>query len=188
MRNFERVAEGLDVQPLLDALAARPELWGEITIRQHYPGSAHKDTEAIFLRGPYQFTFRDYMMDTTAYDYPAMDALSAQLVPLVRPVLQQLGVTELGYVMLVRLAPGGVIKPHVDEGAYADHYSRLHLALTGEPGATLTAGDETQHFAPGECWWFNHKVRHSAVNDSDQPRIHLIIDAVTPRFAVHVPS
>lgn len=188
MLNFERIASDLDVQPLLDALAARPALWDDITIRQDYSGSAHKDTKAIFLRGPYRFTFTDYMMDVSAYDYPAMDELAAQLVPLLRPVLESLGVTELGYVMLASLAPGGQVKPHVDQGRYADHYSRFHLALTGDSSATLTAGDETQHFAPGECWWFNHKVKHSAVNASENPRIHLIIDAVTPRFAVHVPN
>lgn len=181
MANFERIAAGLDVQPLLDAIAARPELWEQITVRQHSTGSAHKDTRAIYLRGPFDFTFRDYFMNTEAYDYPLMDELADVIVPLLRPVLQQLGVTELGYVMLVELKPGGHVKAHIDQGRYADHYSRFHLALSGEQGATLTAGNETQHFAPGEFWWFNHKALHFADNASDQPRIHLIIDAAASR-------
>lgn len=188
MANFERIATGLDVQPLLDVLNQRPELWDEITVRQHTTGSPHKDTRAIYLRGPYRFTFRDYFLSTDAYDYPLMDELADVLVPLLRPVLNELGATELGFVMLVELKPGGHVTPHIDEGRYADHFSRFHLALTGEPGATLTAGDDVQHFAPGEFWWFNHKALHQADNASDQPRIHLIIDAKTPRFTVHVPA
>ena len=75
-----------------------------------------------------------------------------------------------------------VVTPHIDEGTYADHYARFHVAVTGNEQATLTAGPNTQHFAPGEAWWFDHKVRHSARNDSDTDRIHIIIDAVTDRF------
>lgn len=86
MPNFERIATGLDVAPLLAALDAMPELWGEITLRQDYPGSV------------------------------------------------------------------------------------------------LTAGGEVQHFAPGEAWWFDHKVEHTADNLGESPRIHIIFDAVTARF------
>jgi hypothetical protein len=47
---FKRVAEHINVAPLLKKLERHPELWGEITARQEAPGSPHKDTEAIFLR------------------------------------------------------------------------------------------------------------------------------------------
>jgi len=188
MKQFDLVAQGLDVAPLLAALEAKPELWNDITIRQDFPGSAHHDTECIFLRGPATFTVYDYFDNTFAYDYRAMDVLEDVVAPLLKPVLQGLGATELGYVLIVKLQPGGHVDEHIDEGTYADHYSRFHLALTGEEGATLTAGGETQHFAPGEVWWFNHKALHSADNKSESPRIHVIFDAVTPRYRVHVPE
>jgi hypothetical protein len=47
---FKRVAEAINVAPLVQRLDECPELWGEITARQEAPGSPHKDTEAIFLR------------------------------------------------------------------------------------------------------------------------------------------
>lgn len=188
MKNFHRVASGLNVAPLLAALDAHPGLWSEILIRQEYPGSAHHDTECIFLRGPIAFTPQEYQGTIDAHDYPAMYPLLDGIAPLLRPILHALGATELGYVLIVRLKPGGHIDEHIDEGAYADHYSRFHIALTGSPGATLTAGDERQHFAPGECWWFNHKATHSADNDAGDWRIHVIFDAVTPSYPVHVPN
>ena len=181
--NFDRIATGLDVAPLLAALDAMPELWGEITLRQDYPGSAHHDTDCIFLRGPRSFTPEDYFFDLGSFDYPAMDKLADALVPLLRQLLQDvLQVEELGRVLIVRLKPGGHVDAHVDEGDYADHFARFHVALTGEPGSVLTAGGEVQHFAPGEAWWFDHKVEHTADNLGDVPRIHIIFDAVTQRF------
>ena len=48
---FRRIAEGLDVEPLLQLLDAKPELWDEIETRQKFTGSPHKDTETIYVRG-----------------------------------------------------------------------------------------------------------------------------------------
>lgn len=186
--NFERIANGLNVEPLLNALADHPHLWQQITARQDYPGSAHHDTECIFVRGPAAFTPTEYQGTTDAHDYPAMDVLGDALIPLLRPVLADLGVTELGYVLIVKLKGFGVVDEHTDEGAYADHYSRFHLALTGADKAKLRVDMDLQHFAPGECWWFNHKRPHAALNGDMGDRIHVIFDAVTPRFPVHVPG
>jgi len=183
MRTFEQVATGLDVEPLLARLNEMPQLWGEITARQEYTGTAHTDTECIYPRGPYKFTPYYYMFDLGAYDYPVMDMLADVLVPVLRPLLTDvLKVEELGRVLIVKLKPGGVVTPHIDEGTYADYYARFHVAVTGTDKATLTAGPNTQHFAPGEAWWFDHKVTHSARNDGDTDRIHIIIDAVTSLF------
>lgn len=179
--NFERIDQGVDVAPLLAAINLQPDLWDEITIRQTYPGSAHHDTSCIFLRGPYAFTFAEYMGNTKAYDYPVMDALMPVIHNVMRPILIDLGVTELGYVLVVRLKAGGEIDPHIDEGAYADHYERFHLVLTSEPGNEFTVADQTVHMAPGDLWWFNHKRLHSVVNGSAHERIHVIFDAVRAR-------
>ena len=53
--NFVRIADGLDVKPLLKLLDAKPELWKEIEIRQQFTGSPHKDTESIYVRGPINY-------------------------------------------------------------------------------------------------------------------------------------
>jgi hypothetical protein len=173
--NFRRVAYGLDVAPLLADIEAA-NLWREITARQDFPGSAHHDTECIFLRGPADPV--DYQTCTRAMNYPALGILAGGVEPLLCPLLEQIGATELGYALIVRLRPGGHIDEHIDEGAYSDHYSRFHIALAAWPGATLTVGGETRHFRPGSAWWFNHKAKHSGDNRSAAWRIHLIFDAV----------
>ena len=40
--NFRRIAEGLDVKPLLQLLDAKPELWKEIEARQKFTNSPHE--------------------------------------------------------------------------------------------------------------------------------------------------
>lgn len=186
--NFDQIADGIYAGQLLALIRAQPELWGEITIRQDYPGSAHRDTDCIFLRGPRTFTPDDYFEDLGAYDYPAMDKLMPAIFDVMRPVLDKLEVSELGRVLIVRLHPAGVITPHIDEGRYAEHFSRFHISLQSDPGNSFTCGEETVHMAPGTAWWFNHRELHTVTNDSDRERIHIIFDAVTPHYTVHIPA
>ena len=47
--NFKRIAHGLNVEPLLKLLDAKPELWQQIKHRQHFTGTPHKDTR-IYIR------------------------------------------------------------------------------------------------------------------------------------------
>lgn len=183
MRDFELIASGLDVQPIIDRIESMPGLWDEITARQEFTATAHRDTKTIFVRGPYKFTLYYYLFDLGSYDYPVMDDLQDVLVPVLTPLLKdELQVTELGRVLIVNLKAGGYIKPHIDEGKYADHFSRFHVALTGNNDCALMVGQDKQHMKPGEAWWFNHKVEHSAINAGQTDRWHIIIDAVTSRF------
>lgn len=171
MTRFDRIAEGLNVAPLLAAI--RPAMWDEITLRQDYEGSAHKDTQAIFLRGPTNPA--DPFGCTTSEAYPPMGELHAPFCDLLDAI--PLDTSEIGRVMLVSLKPGGVIAEHCDEGAYAERFSRFHVALQSKPGNVFTCGLEAAHMQPGECWWFDHRASHKVRNYSSQPRIHLIFDA-----------
>lgn len=180
--NFDRIATGLDVAPLLAALDAHPQLWGEITVRQSYPGSAHHDTECIFVRGPRAFTIDDYFNDLSAVDYPLPMPVRVAVAQLLDPILTGLGMQEFGRVLIVKLAAGGDLDVHIDEGLYAEHYSRFHIAIQSDQGSTLTVEDESVSMQAGEAWWFDHRKLHSARNVGGTGRIHLIFDAVTGRY------
>ena len=177
--NFVRIAEGLDVEPLLELLDAKPELWKEIDIRQKFTNSPHKDTESIYVRGPLKLSAYYVLWDTGSYDYPCMEYLKPALVPLMRPILEQLEVKEMGRVLIVNLKPSGHVIKHNDQGTYADHYSRFHLVLRSNQWCSQTCGDQMQKFEAGEVWWFNHKKLHTADNVGMTDRVHLIFDCVT---------
>lgn len=183
MQNCKRIATNLAVGPVLEALNAQQDMWSEITIRQTYPGSAHHDTACIFARGPEAFTMEKYLDDLGSYDFPAMDKLAGVLVPALRPVLQEvLKVDQLGRVLIINLKAGGQVDDHIDEGTYADHFARFHVVLSTNPHCHNVTGGEAAHWEVGECWWFDHKKLHSAMNYGATDRIHIAFDAVAPAF------
>lgn len=176
---IELIAAGLPVAPILAEIAANPGEWSRHTLRQDYPGSAHADTRAIFLRWAPEWTPESIFDSTDSVDYPAASVF-AETMRIVGRCALLAGATEIGRVMLVGLRPGGVVTPHTDEGRYADHFDRFHLAVQSDWSSVLWVGKEWAMALPGELFWFDHKLKHHASNDSDAERIHLIMDFVTP--------
>lgn len=177
MRNFKLLAQDVYVQPLLDKLRAKPELWNDFTGRQHYPGSAHTATRTILLYGPETIDLWAWFNALHVKPYPAYEVLGDalhQLTRLLPIILNGHNVEQAGRVMLVELKAGGRIPPHRDDGAYAGHFQRLHLVLTGS--CTFNCGNEAVVMLPGELWWFNHRERHWVENDATEPRVNLILD------------
>ena len=182
--NFVRIADGLDVDPLLKLLDAKPELWKEIQIRQQFTGSPHKDTESIYVRGPLKMSQYYVLWDTGSYDYPCMEYLEPALVPLMRPILKKLQVEDMGRVLIVNLKPSGHVTKHNDQGTYADHYQRFHLVLKTNQWCSQTCGNQKQKFEVGDVWWFNHKKVHTADNVGMTDRVHIIFDCKTKYFSM----
>ena len=179
LSNFIRIADGLDVEPLIKLLDDKPELWQQIKHRQYFTGTPHKDTESIYVRGPLKMTPYYVMYDIGSFDYPSMEYLSTALVPLMKPVLNKLQVKEMGRVLIVNLKHGGHVTKHNDQGTYADHYQRFHLVVKSNPHCFQTCGDQLQRFQVGDVWWFNHKKDHTADNVGTTDRVHIIFDCVT---------
>lgn len=178
--NFRKVAGELPVAPLLAALAGEPQLWERHTLRQEFFCSPHWATQSIYLRGPRAFTFEDYFMDTGAFPVPGPEDVEDAAANLVSRLLVMTNAGELGRVLIVKLPPGGVLIEHVDEGVYAEHYERIHVALATNERAVLVCNDEAMHVPVGEAWWFDHRAPHTARNMGDSERVHLIVDLVAP--------
>lgn len=184
---FKLIAEWLDVGPLLKKIEEQPALWLEHTERQHYPGSAHKDTETIYLRWATDKSIAGgfYCLESEDH-FETIAKLAPEIYPLVQAVCVKIfgeGVTSMneriGRVIITKLKPGGVITEHVDEGPYADHYERFHVCLSGDSG--FWCDGQVQGMKPGQLWWFNHKLRHD-VQNGPLERIHLIIDLEAPEY------
>lgn len=181
MIHFERLSTGLNVSKLLSAIKAQPSLFSEITGRQDYEGSAHKDTQSIFLRWCKGLSVDSAFSEIPAFDFPAMGKLP-EAQELINYAVRRVGARQLGRVLIASLRPGGTIVPHADEGAYADYYERFHIALQSDEGNWFRCEDEAVFMAAGDLWCFNHKAEHQVRNYSDRDRIHLIIDMVAPQF------
>lgn len=176
MRHFTKIAEQIDVLPLLNALAVRPDLWNENTLRTTHPASPHRETDDIWCM------FNEIPDDPSKVvdDVEVMPYRAWREIPLLRPLVLDLmrrveGV-RLGRVIISRLAPGCTIPAHVDQGAPATYYSRYHLALQSLPGALNHSGEEVVNYRMGEFWWFDNRAPHSIVNNSADDRIVLVMD------------
>lgn len=186
MENFEKIRSGIQVDRLLKAIDEKSHLWNQITARQSTPGSPHKDTQSIFLRGPCEQTVHAVFNEIYPKDYPALKEFP-EARDLIHCLADDVNARELGRVMIVKLLPGGFITPHCDEGAYADHFERFHIVLASNEDCWFQCNhnsDEAEfvRMKAGESWWFNHKREHTFMNNGATDRIHLIVDAMAPRF------
>lgn len=189
MRNFQRLASGVNVTPLLLALARRPDLWQEDTFLRHYPQGPFGQIDTVFLRFPERiYDATEEQIDLyrqnklpgfdqhESIDYPAY-AILPEARHIVMQVFAAVAGTRLGRVMINRMAPGSQIFPHADTPVHAAYYSRYHVVLQSDPAVKFRCGDETPYFEAGSVFWFNNKLEHEVINDSKTDRIHMIIDA-----------
>lgn len=184
MQNFSRLAQNIDVTPLMLAIQRRPELWKEDTYLRDFPQGPFKQIESIMLRFPVKGvcdTMEELKDHQSRYDqhenidYPAY-AILTEARPLVMALMTRVGGERLGRVMINKIAPGGMIYPHADTPAHTEYYTRFHIALQSQPGVDFRAGDEHVYMATGEAWWFDNKQEHEVINNSADDRIHMIID------------
>lgn len=160
---------------------ANESLWERHTQRQDTPGSCHIDTQTIFLRWAKEISVHTVFTDLVAHDYPELDELPSSR-NLIAEVMEACGAEHLARVILVRLKPYGQIPEHIDGGKYAETFERLHLCLTTSPGNLFFNEDQHVQMKPGELWHFNHQSPHKVINQSKEPRIHMIVDVLAPQL------
>ena len=176
MKNFIRISEGLDVAPLLAALAIREDLWNEHTLRTSHPGSSHGEVSDIWLwfnevdeQNPGAVVNEIFVIPYTGW------FVLPQARPLVFDLMHRVGGVQLGRTMITRLPPGCRILPHADQGAPAEFFERHHIYLQGE-NSIFSAGEEKLKMQPGEAWWFTNRVEHDVINMGHDERIVMIVD------------
>lgn len=97
--------------------------------------------------------------------------------PYLMQVLASLGAT-LGRTRLMRLAGRAEVARHVDQGYYWAERVRVHVPVVTQPTVLFECGDAAVNMAEGECWIFDTWRQHRVQNDSDEVRIHLVVDTV----------
>lgn len=179
MRNFQLIAAGIDIVPLLHAIQLQPGLWNQNTLRTTHELTPHKQVDDIWLRfqdlTPYKENVGGVLDEHESIAYPAWNLLP-QARGMVFDLMRRVEGVRLGRVLVTRVAPGKCIEPHVDGGSHAAYYSRYHVVLQSLPGSLFHCGDETVNMRAGEVWHFDNAVEHSVQNNSADDRIHLIVD------------
>lgn len=79
-------------------------------------------------------------------------------------------------VMLARMAPGGVIKPHRDTNPAAKWPHKIHVPLVTNDKVGFFIEGTIYHLPEGEAVEVNNMGVHAVANDGDTDRIHLIFE------------
>jgi hypothetical protein len=188
VRNFQKIAENVNVTPLLNALYRKPELWKADDFLRKFPQGPFGETDTIYLR------FQDHVhvkddAELALYQENRLAGYDLHECPW-RPEVRELpearqhimalmtsmGATRLGRCMINRIVPGGRIFPHADSKWHAEYWDRYHIVLQSGAGNVFRCGDEQVWMRPGEVWWFENAIEHEVTNNSADDRIHLVMD------------
>jgi len=176
VRNFLKIADGVDVVPALNALALHPDLWNENPLRTQHPGTAHAQVDDIWcLFNAIPDDPAAVVDDVRVEPYRAWSILHP-VRQMALDLMHRVGGVALGRVMVTRLAPGKCILPHADQGAPATYFTRYQIALQSLPGALFRIEDETVNFRSGEVWLIDNTLEHEVINNSADDRIVVIVD------------
>lgn len=78
---------------------------------------------------------------------------------------------------LMRLAPGAIIAPHVDNGLSLESGEvRLHLPLQTDKNLHFYVNQQAVPMKEGQLWYINAEQVHWVENLGSQPRVNLVLD------------
>ncbi len=192
MRNFLKLAQNAAVLPLLLALHRFEKshgIWKQDTYLRDYPQGPFGDTESVILRFPPRSvheTEEALKKHEANFDqHENVDQPAFKLLPEARPLVFGLMAAvqgeRLGRVIINKLKPGGRIFAHRDTYAHAEYWDRHHIVLQASPGVVFRAAKESVYMATGEVWWFDNSEEHEVINNSDDDRIHMVVDIRTSK-------
>lgn len=115
------------------------------------------------------------------WHHGARNDANCAAMPLTAALLDSLPLLELQRrapnAFLSRLAPHTKIPAH---HGVTNARITVHLPLIVPPGCGFRVGGETREWRVGEAWAFDDTIEHEAWNDSDEPRLILILDVWNP--------
>lgn len=178
MRNFQLVAQNIDVLPLVLDLYRQPELWNQNNARTAGEGS-FKGTDDIWcrFRCPTELTSPEAFAEPfTPVFYPAWSALP-HLRPLVFSLMARLEAVQLGGILITRVPGGQQVAPHHDRGRWHPTFfaTKAYIPLATNAHCYSTCEDEKIVMGVGECWLFDNLKVHSTVNEGETDRMTLIV-------------
>lgn len=176
---IQRIVQGVNVEPMLAALAANPQLWNERRERTSHADSPHYGLDDIWPRYADPRTMQDDGSHCSMWYSPS------QLLPvreLVFPLMAAVQGEQLGGILITRIRPGQSCRPHTDPGWHARFYDKFAIQIAADPETQAFHFDgHSLHSAPGDVFWFDNAYTHWVTNEGTQDRITMIVCIRTER-------
>ena len=164
----------VDIGPLREAVLRIPEqVWDADNASKPNRFGALGATRHIVFR------FVSSHLDwRESYDRPLWPEWRDLIEPVMASATAPYGYARGAFprIMLARMAPGGVIKPHQDQNPAAKWPHKIHVPLLTNPNVTFYVDGEPYHFADGEAVEVNNMGMHAVHNRGSADRIHLIFE------------
>lgn len=186
MKNFLKIAEGLDVMPLLLSIQRQPDLWDRHKERKEVEGGPHSGMSDIWIRYNDISKCNDLSKFNDPHDprwYSAYYQLP-ELRTIIFGLMSRVEGERLGGVLITKIPKGGRIEPHKDDGWHVQYYDKFYVSLQSKEGANFHCEDEVINPKQGDVYWFDNRREHWVENNSDDDRITLIVCIRTH----HVPN
>jgi hypothetical protein len=161
-----------NVRPLLHALELHPHLWDQRTERTAPADSPHHELSDIWAR----FADPETMREDGSHDsiwLPPANVLPVREI--VFPLMNMVRGERLGGVLITRIQPGQVCKPHVDPGWHARYYRKFAVQVAADSDQKFHFKDIALVTEPGDLYWFDNSQEHWVTNDGFTDRITMIV-------------
>lgn len=173
MMNFLKIAEGVDVVPLLLDLQRNPKLWDANRERKDRANSPHVEMSDIWVRHvekPEEFSNPHFPIW-----YPAFVKLPS-IRKMIFDAMSRVQASHLGGVLITRIPAGGRILPHADKGWHPEFYNcKLYVVLESNPQCIFRVEEECVPMNQGDVWRIDNTKEHEVVNNGNTERMTLII-------------
>lgn len=164
----------VDIAALCEAVQAIPEaLWDAENAEKPNRFEALEGTRHIVFR--FVSSFQDWR---ESYERPLWSQWRDRLQPVLDQATAPYGYARAAFprVMLARMAPGGVIKPHRDMNPAAKWPHKIHVPLLTNDRVTFFVDGVGYYFPEGEAVEVSNMAVHAVENAGDCDRIHLIFE------------
>ncbi len=164
----------VDIVALRAAVLSLPEeLWDAENADKPNRFEALDRTRHVVFR--FVSDFSDWR---SGYDRPLWAEWRTLLEPVLASAVKPYAYARGAFprVMLARMAPGGVIRPHRDANPAAKWPHKIHVPLLTNDRVTFFIDGVAHHLAEGEAVEVSNMAVHAVQNGGDTDRIHLIFE------------
>jgi hypothetical protein len=110
---------------------------------------------------------------------PSQQKLIEAVMPVVNEVLEFMPNFTPVRGEVVNLLPGKELIPHIDIYWFHKHSRRIHIPIYTNTLCSQIFEEREHHLEVGNAYEINNRILHSARNNGDESRIHIIIDLMS---------
>lgn len=156
------LATNIDIDKLVSILPnIDSDIWNEWSVRQDKLG-VHKHTKSIPIK----------WLDECICKHSEITLAVEPYINKVESIFNSKCVNAL----LIYLPAGASIAPHVDTGPMLTKVYRCHYPIVSNPEVEFVSKGASYYMEPGSLYRLQNTDIHAVYNNSNKPRIHLLVD------------